>query len=104
MPKVNLGKVAILPWTNLYDMFYYPPATNINVVGGYKIYGEKIYLCFSAKFNANDTLIFPMPTENFEIEILKNGEPITINFNGSISGNTGDIITSGGVYYKGVVT
>lgn len=98
MAKVNLGKVAMLPWVNLYEFFSYPPSDVIDVTGGYKVYQGKVYVMFAAKFKASSKLTFPKPKSPFDIQVLKNGETITINFNGEISGNANDEIVTGGTY------
>lgn len=98
MAKVNLGKVAMLPWVNLYDFFSYPPTDLVNIVGGYKEYEGKCYILFSAKFKASTTLNFPTPKSPFDIMMLKNGKTIRVNFNGTISGSANDEILTGGTY------
>ena len=98
MVKVDLGMVAMLPWVNLYDFFNYPVTDSISVTGGYKVYDGKCYILFAAKFKASSKLTFPKPTSPFDIQVLKNGETVTINFNGEISGNATDEILTGGTY------
>lgn len=96
--KINLGKVAMLPWVNLYDFFEYPPSDTIDVTGGYKEYQGKVYMLFGAKFKASSKLTFPKPNSPFDIQVLKNGQTVTINFNGEIAGNATDEIITGGTY------
>ena len=96
--KVDLGQCAILPWINLYELFNYPATPKAEVAGGYKEYNGKVYILISAKFKANAKLTFPKPSQPFEIMINRNGNVESITFNGEISGNKNDIITTGGVY------
>lgn len=98
MAKVNLGKVAMLPWVNLYEFFSYPPSDVIDVTGGYKVYQGKVYVMFAAKFKASSKLTLPKPKSPFDIQVLKNGEAVTINFNGEIAGSANDEIVTGGTY------
>lgn len=81
--KINLGKAAMLPWVNLYDFFEYQ---------------GKVYMLFGAKFKASSKLTFPKPNSPFDIQVLKNGQTVTINFNGEIAGNATDEIITGGTY------
>ena len=98
MAKIDLGLVASLPWTDMYDFFNYPLSPNYKVVGGYKEYGGKCYILISAELNDNATLSFPTPSEPIEIKVERNGDIETILFNGTIQGTAGDIIKTGGVY------
>lgn len=88
----------MLPWVNLYDFFEYPPSDSIDATGGYKEYQGKVYMFFGAKFKASSKLIFPKPNSPFDIQVLKNGQTVTINFNGEIAGNATDEIIMGGTY------
>lgn len=98
MPKIDLGAVALLPWTDLYQFFNYPETSNILVVGGFKEIDGKCYILISAKFTANSSLVFPIPSEPLEIYLHVNGVPEKRIFNGEITGNTGEIIQTGGLY------
>lgn len=83
---------------NLYDLFNYPATSNAEVAGGYKEYNGKVYILISAKFKTNAKLTFPKPSQPFEILLTRNGNVESITFDGEISGNKNDIITTGGVY------
>ena len=83
---------------NLYDLFNYPATSDAEVAGGYKEYNGKVYILISAKFKTNAKLTFPKPSHPFEILLTRNGNVECITFNGEISGNENDIITTGGVY------
>lgn len=98
MSKIDLGQCAVLPWSNMYELFNYPATSEIDVAGGYKVYNNKVYILVSAKFKANASLTFPKPSQPIEILLYRNGNTESIMFNGEISGNENDLIRTGGVY------
>lgn len=95
--KIDLGFVALLPWTNIYNLFT-NNIENFNGNGGYKIFENKCYICCSGTCTGN-ILKLPVPKSAISLNYIKNNKVITVdNFNGEINVVSGDIIQISTVY------
>ncbi len=82
---IDLGLVAILPWTDLFPLFDTIP-TNFSGCGGYKVVNSKAYILLNGV--TNGVVNLPTPKTPFNLSVIKGNELISIeNFNGEISEN-----------------
>lgn len=97
MGKIDLGYVGMLPWTDLFSYFTFPPNANIEVKGGYKKYEGKCFCKCIIKCKSDTTVTFPTPLNESDVEYTINNKIIT-GFNGVINLSKNDIFIIDSVY------
>ena len=79
---IDLGLVAIMPWTDLYPLYDSKPS-NFAGLGGYKLASKNCYVLMNGNYTGNIQL--PVPSKPFDLMVEKNNVQVTINnFNGVI--------------------
>lgn len=90
MAKIDIGFIALLPWTNVYPLFD-EKVTNFNGKGGYKIVENKCYVLLCGTVTGN--IVLPSPVTTIPINYTVGSESLTLNdFNGIIPLSDGDDI------------